>query len=232
MLFLQLAWPFKACLTLQLTHTHWYVSVEVHRRLQVQYAQFAIMTQHSFWQQEIAHVTYAISCDLHVAAIALISWGLTASFDRLLLSSSMSWKGTLICAIFLLLSLPARAVDRGNFKTCDQSSFCRCALTRACFSTSGLAPRSARICPLLKSNSRQFAPIRTSVHQLALVYIFSLYSMIYKLLGEIKTRVCNYYFMHLLSLWSPLPESWLPPSLYSYSQPQNDGACPPCTPIT
>jgi len=38
------------------------------------------MTQHSFWQQEIAHVTYAISCDLHVAAIALISWGLAASF--------------------------------------------------------------------------------------------------------------------------------------------------------
>lgn len=164
MLFLQLAWPFKACLTLQLTHTHWYVSVEVHRRLQVQYAQFAIMTQHSFWQQEIAHVTYAISCDLHVAAIALISWGLAASFDRLLLSSSMSWKGTLICAIFLLLSLPARAVDRGNFKTCDQSSFCRCALTRACFSTSGLAPRSARICPLLKSNSHQFAPVCTNWH--------------------------------------------------------------------
>ena len=129
-----------------------------------QKAQFAIMTQHSFWQQEIAHVTYAISCDLHVAAIALISWGLTASFDRLLLSSSMSWKGTLICAIFLLLSLPARAVDRGNFKTCDQSSFCRCALTRACFSTSGLAPRSARICPLLKSNSHQFAPVCTNLH--------------------------------------------------------------------
>jgi len=38
----------------------------------------------------------------------------------------MLWKGTLICTVFLLLSPPARAVDRSNFKTCDQSSFCKC----------------------------------------------------------------------------------------------------------
>ena len=95
----------------------------------------------------------------------------------------MSWKGALICAVFLLLSLPVRAVDRSNFKTCDQSSFCRCALTRACFSTCGLAPRSAWICHY--SNL-----IRTCLHQPALVYVFLL--ILYKL-EKIETSVWIFY---------------------------------------
>ena len=36
----------------------------------------------------------------------------------------------LTCAVCLLLSTPAYAVDKGNFKSCDQSSFCRWATIR------------------------------------------------------------------------------------------------------
>ena len=52
--------------------------------------------------------------------LRLISWRFAID------CSDMLWKGTLICTVFLLLSPPARAVDRSNFKTCDQSSFCKC----------------------------------------------------------------------------------------------------------
>jgi len=36
-------------------------------------------------------------------------------------------------AIFVILIVPIFAVDRGNFKTCDQSSFCRYVLVSCVF---------------------------------------------------------------------------------------------------
>ena len=61
----------------------------------------------------------------------------------------------LTCAVYLWLSLPAYAVDKGNFKTCDQSGFCRWAMIRVTACVGGR--RRSRM--LLQRCSKYFARV-------------------------------------------------------------------------
>lgn len=42
----------------------------------------------------------------------------------------MCRKLVVFCTVLSLLQIPVKSVDKGNFKTCDQSSFCRWVLIR------------------------------------------------------------------------------------------------------